>query len=215
MNRSFGVIYRPLAATFLALGVVAWAGPTASAAEPEPPGIESADGEVGTMAVPCEGYKGTWYTVSNVAKPKKITHATRHYNGTSSNMSSNFTTGHQLTLTAGITYTSGASAEASAVIGKLSATASLSLAASGSKTSTSSVAVTATVKPKKYVVTYAGRVQVTGNWQKLSCSSGNSSVLVKAKGTGRSHHVQEVGAVQCDIAQPSGSMAALAKSSYC
>ncbi|MFC5675198.1 hypothetical protein [Streptomyces incanus] len=167
------------------------------------------------MGIPCDGYIGTWYTVSNVAKPKKITHATRHYNGTSSDMSSNFTTGHQLTLTAGITYTSGASAEASAVIGKLSASTSLSLAASGSTTSTSSVSVTATVKPKKYVVTYAGRVQVTGNWEKNSCSSGGGIVLVAAKGTGRSHHVQEVGAAQCDIVQPSGSMAALAKSSYC
>ncbi|MFG2559884.1 hypothetical protein [Streptomyces sp. NPDC048496] len=150
-----------------------------------------------------------------MAKPKKVTHATRHYNGTSSDMSSNFTTGHQLTLTAGITYTSGATAEASAVIGKLSASASLSLAASGSSTSSSSVSVTATVKPKKYVVTYAGRVQVTGNWTKSYCSSGNAGVLVQAQGTGRSHHVQEVGAVQCDITQPSGSLAALAKSSYC
>lgn len=203
-----------MAAALLALGVVAGAGSAASAA-PEPPALESVDGEVGTMGIPCDGYSGTWYTVSNVAKPKKITHATRHYNGTSSDMSSNFTTGHQLTLTAGITYTSGASAEASAVIGKLSASTSLSLAASGSSTSSSSVAVTATVKPKKYVVTYAGRVQVTGNWEKNSCSSGNSTVIVAAKGTGRSHHVQEVGAAQCDITQPSGSMAALAKSSYC
>ncbi|MFB9573756.1 hypothetical protein [Streptomyces yanii] len=207
--------HRPVAAALLALGIVVGAGSTASASEPQPPTVESANGEVGVLGIPCDGYSGTWYTVSNVAKPKKITHATRHYNGTSSNMSSNFTTGHQLTLTAGITYTSGASAEASAVIGKLSASTSLSLAASGSSTSSSSVSVTATVKPQKYVVTYAGRVQVTGNWEKNSCSSGTSNVVVTAKGTGRSHHVQEVGAAQCDIAQPSGSMAALAKSSYC
>lgn len=209
------MVHRPVAAALLALGVVAGASSTASAAEPQPPTVESADGEIGVMGVPCDGYTGTWYSVSNVAKPKKITHATRHYNGTSSNMSSNFTTGHQQTLTAGITYTSGASAEASAVIGKLSASTSLSLAASGSATSSTSVSVTATVKPQKYVVTYAGRVQVTGNWQKNSCSSGTGTLVVAAKGTGKSHHVQEVGAAQCDIAQPSGSMAALAKSSYC
>ncbi|MFD6756213.1 hypothetical protein [Micromonospora gifhornensis] len=125
------------------------------------------------------------------------------------------TTGHQQTLTAGVTITTGASISASAIIGELEASTSLSLAVSGSSTSSSSVSVTATVKPNKYVVTYAGRVQVTGNWKKNTCSSGSGSVVVSGQGTGRSHHVQEVGAVQCDVTQPSGSMAAVAKSSYC
>ncbi|SDY21583.1 hypothetical protein SAMN05444365_1011082 [Micromonospora pattaloongensis] len=213
MNRRLSMVRRPAAVALLGLALAAGTGsPAFAAGNPAPP---SGDGDVSVMGIPCDGYVGSWYAVSNVAKPKKITHATRHYNGTSSDMTSNYTTGHQLTLTAGITITSGSSISASAIIGELEASTSMSLAVSGSATTSSSVSVTATVKPKKYVVTYAGRVQVTGNWIKQTCSSGGSMVVTSGQGTGKSFHVQEVGAAQCDITQPSGSMAALAKSQYC
>ena len=215
MNRALGAMRRPVIVAVMALAASLAASAPVMADEPALPPLVPADGDVGILAIPCDGYVGSYYSVSNVTKPKKITHATRHYNGTSSNITSSFSTSRQQTLTAGVTITSGVSISGDAVIAKLEASSSLSLAVSGSSTSGSSVSVSATVKPQKYVVTYAGRVQVTGAGPRTPAPAATARSYVSGRGTGRSHHVQEIGAAQCDISQPSGSMAALAKSSYC
>ncbi|WP_345473034.1 hypothetical protein QMQ05_03445 [Glutamicibacter ectropisis] len=177
-------------------------------------------GIVGTpAAISCGGFAGSYYTVTNISKVKKVTHASKYYNGTSSNAKATYSSEKQLTLTAGLTYSVGASTGATvdfkAVAAKLEANTRLDLAASGSKTSGSTLSISATIKPKKYLVVAAGNTQVTGKWKKNYCASGNSGVVVKASGTGKSHTIRETAAVQCDLSQPSGSLAGLAKSRYC
>jgi hypothetical protein len=172
-------------------------------------------GGVSPAAISCDGYKGTWYTTSNVAKVKKITHAAKYSNFTSSNATATYSSVHQTTLSAGITLTAGASAEAGIILSKLATSASVSLAANGSKTTSSNIGISATIKPKKFVVVAAGNMNVTGNWVKNVCSSGTSGVVAAAKGTSRSFAIRETTAIQCDLSAPAGSLAALAKSRYC
>lgn len=43
-------------------------------------------GVIGTpAAINCGGFAGSYYAVTNISKVKKVTHASKHYNGTSSN----------------------------------------------------------------------------------------------------------------------------------
>jgi len=124
-------------------------------------------GVIGTpAAISCGGFAGSYYTVSNISKVKKVTHASKRYNGTSSNSTASYSSAKQQTLTAGVTYSAGVSAEGTAdfraVAAKLEANTRLDLAASGSKTSGSTLSISATIKPKKYVVVAAGNTQVTG-----------------------------------------------------
>ncbi|MHA6966495.1 hypothetical protein ACX5K5_02090 [Glutamicibacter bergerei] len=166
-------------------------------------------------AISCGGYSGTYYDVTNVTKVKKVTHASKHYNGTSSNSTATYTSAKQLTLTAGLTYSTGGSASFNTVVAKFEGTTGLSLAASGARTSGSTLSISATIKPKKYVVVAAGNSEVTGKWKKNYCASGNSGLIVQATGTGKSHAIRETATVQCDLTQPSGSLAGTVKSKYC
>lgn len=166
-------------------------------------------------AISCGGFSGTYYTVNNVTKIKKVTHASKHYNGTSSNSKASYSSAKQSTLTAGLTYSTGGSASFNTVRAKLEGSSRLDLAASGSKTSGSTLSIDATIKPRKYVVVTAGNTEVTGKWKKNYCASGNAGLVVKASGTGKSHAIRETATVQCDLSQPKGSLAALAKSRYC
>ncbi|MGC9537704.1 hypothetical protein [Streptomyces sp. UG1] len=175
----------------------------------------AAAGDFTTMAEPCDGWVGTTISVSNVSKPKKLTHASRYYNGTTSNATASRTASRQLTLTAGITVSSGVSVEGGPVVAKLGATAGVSVAASGSATTSSSISFTATIKPRQSVVIYQGRVKVTGKYKVRKCTSGSGTMRVTT-GTARSYRtVLETGAAACNVTQPSGSYAALAKNNYC
>lgn len=71
-----------------------------------PPALAAGDelisgGIVGTpAAISCGGFAGSYYTVTNISKVKKVTHASKYYNGTSSNAKATYSSEKQLTLTA-------------------------------------------------------------------------------------------------------------------
>jgi len=167
-----------LSAVCLASGAALVATPALAAGD-EP----ISGGAVGApAAISCRGFAGSYYTVTNISKVKKVTHVSKHYNDTSSNSTATYSSAKQLTLTAGLTYsagaTAGATADFKAVAAKLEASTRLDLAASGSRTSGSTLSISATIKPKKYVVVAAGNTQVTGKWKKNYCASGNSGAFV-------------------------------------
>ncbi|QXQ11347.1 hypothetical protein [Paeniglutamicibacter sp. Y32M11] len=168
-----------------------------------------------TWAVPCDGFKGSWYTTTNVKKAKTITHADMYSNFTSKSATATRQAGHETTLSAGITVTAGAAAEAGVILGKLSTSASVAIAGNGSKTSSNSIGISATINPGKYLVVAAGNVKVTGNWTKNVCSSGSAGVVAGAKGTSRSYTIRETTAVECGLKTPAGSLANLASTRYC
>lgn len=185
------------------LGILGFVDPTVAAAD-----------DVTPMVIACDNRGETWYDTHNVVRPNKLTHYERYYNGTGSTMSASFSALHQATLTASVTVTSGGSVSASAVIAELKADTGLSLSASGSSTSSSSVGVSASLPNGKYLVAYRGNVQVTGSFTKYYCNT-SGGLNTSATGTGKSFGVNETGAQRCDLAAPSGSMAALAKTTAC
>lgn len=169
--------------------------------------------QVGIAAIQCDG-PDTWYTVSSVVKPKKMTHLERYYNGSGATMSTSFTATMQTQLTASVTVSQSVSVEAGVVIGKLSGTAGVSLAASGQKTSGTSVGISANLPNGKALVAYRGNVQVSGSYTKHSCSRAGASES-RYTNSAKSFSGAETGAQRCDLSAPSGSMAALAKSQRC
>jgi len=163
----------------------------------------------------CDNRGTTWLTTTNVVTPKTLTHYARYYNGTGLNMTTSFTATYQLQLSAGITVSAGGGVTASAVIASLQANSGIALSVAGSTTSTSSYGLQATLPPGKYLVAYSGYVKVTGNFTKYTCNS-SGGLVTDATGTGRSYNtVREYGAQRCDLAAPSGSMAAVAKTTAC
>jgi len=160
----------------------------------------------------CSPQGSVTYVTTNVVSPNKLTHHERYYNGTGQPMTTLFQATYATTLTAGITVTAGGSVKASEIISSLAVNAGVSLAASGSQTSSVSVGISATLPSGKYLVAYRGNVFVKGNFTKYTC---NGSLVVSATGTGQSFSTAETGAQRCDLAAPSGSLAALAKNTYC
>ncbi|MFF5794488.1 hypothetical protein ACFY5D_20790 [Paeniglutamicibacter sp. NPDC012692] len=175
----------------------------------------NSSGGISTRAISCGGYKGTYYTISNTSKVKKVTHASRHSNFTPDNATTSYTSEYRTQLDAGVTFTVGSSADFNGVLAKMSATTNVSLALNKSKTTASNVGITATIRPGKFVVVAAGNTKVTGNWTKNVCTSGSAGLTTPAKGTARSFGVRENTAIQCGLSAPAGSLAAIAKSRYC
>ncbi len=196
-------------ATVLALAVASPVAASAGARGPQGLSIRA-----GTDVAYCEPANSYWMSWGTISKPNVVTHATRYYNGTSSNESGTFSAAYQTSVTATVTVTAGGSLTAGFVIGKLEVQTSLSLQASGTRTATYTESVTATIPPHTYTVMYAGTLKATGNYTYYHCDSGNGLRLVQS-GNALSWTVMEIGAAQCNITQPPGSLAALAKSYYC
>jgi hypothetical protein len=171
--------------------------------------------DVTPMALLCDNLGETWYTMTNVSKPKELTHGERYYNGSGSNVTTSFVAKHHSTITASISVTAGVKAEAGTIFAKLEASASVTVAGEYASTSGTDVGITATLPHDKYLVAYRGYLTVSANWGKYYCTT-SGTMQTKGEGAVKSwNEVPETGVQRCDLSAPSGSMASVAKARLC
>ncbi|MEU7901745.1 hypothetical protein [Actinoplanes sp. NPDC049118] len=178
-----------------------WAMPTVASAAPPGPSFAPVVCERGTKNV-----RFSSHTKSNVITHKKKVSIPDGATGQKS-----ITTTVETTVTAGVTYNTGATLSADVVIASLEGTTGLELAANLSKTSTSSQTFTMNFNKVGTYVVFDGVEMASGNWVGTKCNSNGTAVVSAGSGKAKSWAIGHEGAINCASSYRAGSMQAKAK----
>jgi len=166
------------------------------------------------LAIICDPGSG-YYTWTSVAKPWKVTHASRYEHYTTGSGTYTKTAAFRLQLSAGISYSYGGSAGVQTPIASLGVETNLTLKASGSTTSTSSVSITEQMNNYAAYVFYDGHRRASGYFDYHQCNNNGTAESISSSGEAHSFNTPTTGALDCTTTPPSGSLGAAVKPLYC
>ncbi|RZU74911.1 hypothetical protein EV384_3403 [Micromonospora kangleipakensis] len=173
--------------------------------------------EATAQAVVCDNRGKKWFEWSNKVASQTVTHARRLENFTGSDMTLTRSVTRKQTITASLSYTSGATVSASVVVANLDVQTGYTLQAAGEKTTETNISVTATMKSGSGLygvyIFYGGTLVYSGSYKYQYC---NNSGLMQTlqSGKAKSWTIETDGAVRCRGTSPIG-LAVKAKSQYC